>query len=844
MFVCHRGSYKPTVMFFGLCNSPATFQTMMNEIFADMEDVVVIYIDNIMIFTKGSLAEHQAKVKEVLQRLRDNLFTHPEKCSFDKTEVEYLGMFVNRDGIRMDNSKVKVITNWPTPTTVCGVRSFLGLANFYRHFIKDYAMLAKPLTDLTQKDKAFTWGSMEANMFASLKTCFTTAPILAYPDNDCQFRLETDASDFATGAVLSIQKDDKWHPVTFSSHTMSPEERNYLVADKEMLSVIRALEQWCHYLEGAKHQFDIWNDHANLQWFMKRQDLNRRQARWAQYLSRFSFLWSHKAGSTMGKADALSRREDHTVGIADDNKGVTVISPSQVRSLPIIDDIKKRIFDALVTRTETEVYCLCKEKGICEEHDGFLYDSSGRMYVPDDDSLRMHIISSHHDSPIAGHPGYQKTQELIERQYYWPGLASSVRTYVAQCDHCACFKGSNTKPAGSAVPLQPSTMPWVDVSADFITDLPLSNGFDSILTVVDRFSKETEFIPCNKTATALDTTKLYLFHIWKDHGLPRTIVSDRGPQFASQVMTDLCKRLSILPKLSTAHHPQTDGQTEVMNREVQQYLQLFCAEEQESWLDWLGLAQFTINNCQHSATKFSPFQLTWTYIPRMGVEHCASKAPAAVEFTDCLSRAYDNLVKAHSRILTQTNRSHLDAPLYSVRDRVWLSTDNLRLPHASWKLSERWLGPYSITKLIGTNAVKLRLPHSMRIHPVVNISHVKPYRDHLPGQPVSAPGPSNVTEDCEEEYEVEYIVDSWYKGKRLEYLIHWKGWSETDRTWEPVSNLGNAVDTVCDFHASHPSTPRRLRSISPFDFLQLFHHVGSSPPVTSLVPFDHLEVNP
>ena len=276
-----------------------------------MEDVIVVYIDDIMIFTKGSLAEHQAKVKEVLQRLHDNdLFTCPEKCSFDKTEVEYLGMFVNQDSICMDNSKVKAITEWPAPTMVRGIRSFLGLANFYRWFIKDYAMLAKPLMDLTQKDKAFTWGSVEANVFASLKSRFTTTPILAYPNNDCQFRLETDTSNFATGAVLSILKDDKWHPIAFSSHTMSPEERNYPVADKEMLSVIRALEQWRHYLEGAKHQFDIWNDHSNLQWFMKRQDLNHCQAQWALYLSRFSFLWTHKAGSTMGKADALCRHKD------------------------------------------------------------------------------------------------------------------------------------------------------------------------------------------------------------------------------------------------------------------------------------------------------------------------------------------------------------------------------------------------------------------------------------------------------------------------------------------------------------------------------------------------------
>ena len=189
------------------------------------------------------------------------------------------------------------------------------------------------------------------------------------------------------------------------------------------------------------------------------------------------------------------------------------------------------------------------------------------------------------------------------------------------------------------------------------------------------------------------------------------------------------------------------------------------------------------------------------------------------------------------------NRSRLDAPSYTIGDRVWLSTDNLCLPRASQKLLERWLGPYSITKLVGTNAIELCLPRSMHIHPVINISCVKPYHDHLLGQPVSVPGPSIVTEDHEEEYEVEYVVDSRYKGRRLEYLVHWKGWSDTDRTWEPVSNLGNAAVAVHDFHTAHPSAPRHLRGISPFNFLQLFHYVRSLPPVTSLVPFDHLEVD-
>ena len=228
----------------------------------------------------------------------------------------------------------------------------------------------------------------------------------------------------------------------------------------------------------------------------------------------------------------------------------------------------------------------------------------------------------------------------------------------------------------------------------------------------------------------------------------------------------------------------------------------------------------------------------------MGIKHRAVKAPAAKEFTDRLSHAYDNLVKVHSCILTQTNWSHSDTPAYAIGDQVWLSTDNLCLPCTSWKLSERWLGPYSITKLVGSNAIELCLPRSMCIHPIVNISRVKPYCECLLGQPVTAPGPSNIMEDHKEEYEVKRIVDLHHKGKCLEYLVHWKGWSETDWTWEPVSNLGNATTAVQDFHTSHSLALRHLQGISPFNFLQLFCYVRSSPPVTFLAPFDRLEVNP
>ena len=275
-FTCFCGSFELLIMYFRLCNSPATFQAMMNEIFADMDDVVVIYINDLMIFTKTeNQIEHDKIVLEMLRCLKENdLFVKPEKCTFCTTEVDFLGMIVGRDGIKMDQEKVKAILEWSEPKMVKGVRSFLRLANFYQRFIKDYAKVARPLHDLMKKENPFHWKEPQQVAFNTLKLHFTMVPILAFPDIDCVFHLKSDTSNYATGAVFSIEKEGVWHPVAFSSHSMMPQERNYPIADKEMLSVIQALEQWRHYLEGARHQFEIWNDHANLQWFMQRQDLN------------------------------------------------------------------------------------------------------------------------------------------------------------------------------------------------------------------------------------------------------------------------------------------------------------------------------------------------------------------------------------------------------------------------------------------------------------------------------------------------------------------------------------------------------------------------------------------
>jgi len=359
-FQTNRGLFKPLVMFFGLCNSLATFQTMMDDIFDDLitEGVVVVYLDDILIFTE-TLKEHQRvtwRVMELLQK--NNLFLKPEKCKFKKTEVEYLGVIISQNSVKMDPVKVAGVMEWPTPSNRKEVQSFLGFTNFYCRFIQGFSHLAHPLFDLTWKDMEWRWGAEEQSEFDSLKERITTAPILALPDNSQPFRIEADSSDFATGTVLSQHspEDNKWHPVAFLSKSLSPVEQNYEIHDKEMLAIVRALEEWRHFVEGAEHRCEIWMDHKNLQYFMTAKKLNRRQARWSLLLARFDFIMHHRPGKSMGKTDTLSRWSDHRTGSEDnDNMVLLTLNFFVVRALEgleaageeqgILKDIQKGTHD-------------------------------------------------------------------------------------------------------------------------------------------------------------------------------------------------------------------------------------------------------------------------------------------------------------------------------------------------------------------------------------------------------------------------------------------------------------------------------------------------------------------
>ena len=279
----------------------------------------MVYIDDVLIFTK-TMEEHKEVVKRVLDLMqRHKLYLKPEKCKFHMTKVEFLGLVVSENCVEMDPIKVEGVSKWPVPKKKKDVQSFLEFTNFYRRFIKDYAKIARPLHNLTGK-KEWEWGREQEEAFRDIKRKICSAPILTMPKDDGKFRIECDASDFAIGSILSQQQlDRKWKPIAFLSHALNPTERNYEIYDREMLAIIEALKDWRSFLEGLPEPFEIITDHSNLMFWQTTQDLSRRQARWALYLSRFNFTLVHKPSKLNTQADALSRMPDHHVSDANDN---------------------------------------------------------------------------------------------------------------------------------------------------------------------------------------------------------------------------------------------------------------------------------------------------------------------------------------------------------------------------------------------------------------------------------------------------------------------------------------------------------------------------------------------
>ncbi|WAR62559.1 hypothetical protein PtB15_15B145 [Puccinia triticina] len=423
------------------------------------------------------------------------------------------------------------------------------------------------------------------------------------------------------------------------------------------------------------------------------------------------------------------------------------------------------------------------------ETDGILYDK-GQIVVPADPALRT-------NTKAAGHPGRSRTLALVRRSFVWNGQKKFVNQYVDGCDSCQRVKASTQQPFGKLEPLPIPAGLWMEISYDLITDLPESRSHDSILTVVDCLTKMAHFIPCRKSMNAEQLADLMAEHVWKLHGTPKTIFSDRGSIFVSQITQELDNRLGIRLQPSTAYHPRTDRQSEIANKAVEQYLRHFVSYRQDDWAPLLATAEFAYNNNDHTSTGVSPFKANYGFNPLYsGIPSAGQCVPAVAERLRQLAEVQDELKHcleaAQEAMKSEFDRGVQKTLEWNSGDKVWLDGRNISTTRPSPKLEHRWLGPFPIASRISTSAYKLTLPLSMQaVHPVF---HVSVLHKHKPNKIAHRQRrtPKPVTVNGGDEWEVDGILDSRRRGRTAQYLVSWRGFGPAENSWEPETNLKNS----------------------------------------------------
>ena len=761
-FKTRFGSYEFLVLPFGLTNAPSAFMRLMHDVLRPYIDkFVVVYLDDVLIYSKDEQS-HLDHVRAVLQAFdAANLKAKISKCSFAQASTRFLGYLVSPSGLSPDPKKVASVTDWPLPHDITSTRSFLGFTGFYRRFIKDYSKIAAPLTDLTKTTVPFpsTLPPAAIDSFSQLKAALLSAPLLVIPftGSNATFELYTDASGIGIGAVLLQDQGNGPQPVCYESRKLTPAEKNYSVHEQELLAIVHAVKIFRHYLEGCK-SFTVYTDHHSLKYFFTQRDLSRRQARWSQHLSPFQPNMSivYRKGSE-NQADALSRL--HTLfSISADSTPAQISLVSQVQDLlPAHVILADSILDDIKTAYNSDPYYAAdnlRRPSFLQPRDGFWFFKD-RICIPNVPSLRRRLLFEHHDAPTAGHLGYLKTLNSISSQFWWPRMTRTVRSYVSSCATCQRSKPSTQSPPGLLQPHAVPSRPWSHISMDLITDLPPSLGpdgiiYNSIVTFVCMLTKNAIFARAHKTVSARQLALLFIDHVFSKKGLPSVIVSDRDPRITSEFWQCLFKALGSKLNLSTAHHPQTDGQTEITHRTIEQILRAYVSPEHDDWATWLPVAEFAYNNAVHTSTHQTPFYANLGFNPTTPASFLSPANSDATNYLEHLRDIQTTIAReldlAKSQQAEQANR-HRRPLSFSVGDRVRLSSDHIVLSNQpSSKLRSRYLGPFTVTAVISPVSYRLSLPPSMsRVHPVFHVSRLLPWTGNsdsdfpdreIPDQPI------------------------------------------------------------------------------------------------------------
>ena len=818
---------------------------------------------------------------------------------------------MGRHGTKVDPAKVAAVAEWPRPQSLTELRSFLGLANYFRRFMQGYAQHTAPLNKLLsgaalkQGWQESAWGEAQQIAFDWVKRTLTSAPTLASPDPNKPFVVTTDASVLGIGAVL----EQEGRPVAFESRALTAAETRYTTTEQEMLAVVHALKAWRCFLEGGA-KFVVRTDHNPNTFFSTKLQLSRREARWSEFLQQFDFDWQYVPGRTNAVADPLSRHPREAAGQAP--------VPGQAGALTLSVCIRQRVLAGLTKRqialqaakqqkadklaaqaapppTEVpgtdEVLKEYREQAVPPVVDvqpppaaaaharkkradmpnakpvqepqpkppvkparseqllswiaeayagdpwfsdtsntaGFvqrngLWWKGGQVAMPSHEALVDAVLWEAHDSPAAGHMGEAKTLERVKRLWWWPTLSTDVKEYVARCDSCQRMK-SGLQNRGPLIPLPIPERPWESVSMDFISNLPWikEHDYDAILVFVDRLTKMVHLVPCNMGATAETVAQLFVHHVWRLHGLPASLISDRDGRFTQPFFREVARITGVKQCLTTAYHPQGDGQTERMNRFLEDVLRHYVGPSQLDWHKHLDAAEFAINSAKQASTQACPFMLNYgqmPYTPHSLMVELAKperKSPGGKWFVqriaDGVQHAKQCLRQAQDRMKAYVDQHRVTSWTPAVGDQVLLSTKNMDM-HGSKKLAPNFVGPFKVLEAKNEVAFKLELTGEMgRMHDVFHISLLKPY---TPGPNKAVTPPPLLNDRKGAVWQVERLLahrqqkvgsskskNGQTRKPRLvtEYLVHWSGYDDpSDHSWVREPQLvGGAKALLADY---------------------------------------------